>query len=196
MNLKLEYWTPKIIGYVNNPNHKNIQKKLIKDCLKISKKIKKGGNNWVSNKTYNTLGTYNIFSDVNFKDITTWVNQQVIEYAKQLKCNSNLKCVDSWINIYKKNDYQEFHIHPSHTLSAVYYVKSNPNKSSKLIFRLEEQRHSNELKPLEINNLTSESAYYPAIPGMLIIFKSNMYHCVEKSNEEKDRISLAFNFSY
>jgi hypothetical protein len=40
-----------------------------------------------------------------------------------------------WFNIYKKNDYQEFHDHGEHSLSAVYFLKSDPKKDAKLIFK-------------------------------------------------------------
>ena len=41
MSIVFEQWCPKVIGYVDNPNHKKIDKKLIKICNSLQSKIKK-----------------------------------------------------------------------------------------------------------------------------------------------------------
>jgi hypothetical protein len=118
---------------------KNSPRKGIVDLRFIEpRKIKKGGDNWISNKTYNTLNNYNIHKDKNFKTLHDWISQCVIEYATKLKYKPDFKCVESWFNIYKKNDYQEFHTHSMSSLSAVYFLKSDPKKSSKIYFRVRE----------------------------------------------------------
>ena len=54
MTLGLDIWNANIIGFVDNTEHKNFKNKLIKKCVNIKKQIKSGGDNWISNKTYNT----------------------------------------------------------------------------------------------------------------------------------------------
>ena len=194
MNIVFEQWCPKVIGYVDNPNHKKIDKKLIKICNFLQSKIKKGGDNWVSNKTYNTIGNYNLHKDKNFQELNKWIFSNVTEYAEKLNYESNLECVHSWFNIYKKYDYQEYHTHSFNTFSAVYFLKSN-KKSAKIFFKVDSDPSSNDAKPKKYNSLNSAVVWYEAIPGRLIIFRSNLSHCVERSEEEDTRISLAFNFN-
>jgi uncharacterized protein (TIGR02466 family) len=190
----LEYWSPKIIGYVDNPNHKKIDTKLIKVCNNLQKKIKKGGDYWISNKIYNTLNNYNIHKDNNFKILYDWIFQCVIEYANKLKYKPDFKCVESWFNIYKKNDYQEFHTHSMSSLSAVYFLKSDSEKSSKIYFKVRRDNTLSDPVITSSDSIDYPLVWYKAVPGRLLIFKSNLPHSVAMSNEDDTRISLAFNF--
>lgn len=190
----LEYWSPKIIGYVDNLNHKKIDTKLIKVCNNLQKKIKKGGDYWISNKIYNTLNNYNIHKDNNFKILYDWIFQCVIEYANKLKYKPDFKCVESWFNIYKKNDYQEFHTHSMSSLSAVYFLKSDSEKSSKIYFKVRRDNTLSDPVITSSDSIDYPLVWYKAVPGRLLIFKSNLPHSVAMSNEDDTRISLAFNF--
>ena len=190
----LEYWSPKIIGYVDNPNHKKIDTKLIKVCNNLQKKIKKGGDYWISNKIYNTLNNYNIHKDKNFKTLYDWIFQCVIEYANKLKYKPDFKCVGSWFNVYKKNDYQEFHTHSMSSLSAVYFLKSDSEKSSKIYFKVRRDNTLSDPVITSSDSIDYPLVWYKAVPGRLLIFKSNLPHSVAMSNEDDTRISLAFNF--
>ena len=135
MTLSLDIWSANIIGFADNTEHKNYQNKLIKKCQKIKKQTKSGGNNWISNKTFNTLQTYNLLGDNEFKKLNNWVFKQVGDYTIKLKYQNNFNCSQAWFNIYNKNDYQEYHDHSTNALSAVYFLKSNPESSSKIHFR-------------------------------------------------------------
>jgi uncharacterized protein (TIGR02466 family) len=195
MNINLEHWCPKIIGYVDNPDHKKIDKKLIKVCNTLQNKIEKGGKEWVSNKTYNTLGKHNLHEDKNFKNLIEWVSSNVALYADQLNYKNNFKCVQSWFNIYKKYDYQEYHTHSLNTLSAVYFLKSNQKKSSRIFFKVDSDPTLNDPISKSYNSFNSSVVWYEAVPGRLLIFRSNLSHCVERSEENDTRISLAFNYN-
>ena len=192
--MKLEYWAPKIIGLIDNPNHFKIEKKLIKHCLNLSKKINKGGENWVSKNTYNTLETFNLHTDKKFDELNNWIYIQISEFAKILNYETKYKCNHSWFNIYNKNDYQEYHTHSYNTLSAVYFLKSNPKRSSKIVFKVSKDPTQSDPIIRSHNPLISDTAFYESVPGRLLIFKSNLPHCVEKSEENETRISLAYNF--
>ena len=48
----IENWWPTEIGYYDNPNHDD---NLINYCYDIRKKTKSGGENWISNETYNKI---------------------------------------------------------------------------------------------------------------------------------------------
>ena len=68
-NLTLQTYFPTIIGVITNPDHQTLENKLTEKCLKLRKKIKSGGQGWISNDTYNTLGTYHLGKDPDFSKI-------------------------------------------------------------------------------------------------------------------------------
>ena len=81
----------------------------------------------------------------------------------------------SWINIYEKNFYQEFHVHTNdidNCFSGVVYLT---NENSKIQFSVNER--------------------ISIIPefGDILIFEDDLPHRVEKNDQEL-RISLAFNY--
>jgi len=97
----------------------------------------------------------------------------------------------AWININKKDSYNEVHTHPNSSLSAVYYVKV-PDGSGRLQFVDERQ------KQLPINHmltepLTSFAEYVYPWEGTLVVFSADQPHSVETNQTEHDRISIAFN---
>tara|TARA_R110000787_G_scaffold50333_1_gene120118 strand:+ start:14 stop:601 length:588 start_codon:yes stop_codon:yes gene_type:complete len=192
--MQIDTWSPKIIGVCDNPYHKKIEKKLTKTCLNISKKIKSGGEDWIT-KTYNTLSTYSIHKDNRFNNLNNWITDKIKEYANSINYMDKYYCKSSWFNIYKKHDFQEYHTHSHHSLSAVYFLKSDPKKSAKIYFKLDGDPYVTCPQVKEYNNLNSYKAWYEAVPGRLLIFKSNLPHCVEKSVEKDIRISLSYNFN-
>lgn len=194
-NLTIEQWYPNLIGYCDYLDHNKIEKILSGECLSLSKKIKKGGKNWISNKTYNTFNTYSILKNEKFKKLNNWILNKVLEYSNALKYQNKLYCVDAWFNIYKKYDYQEFHDHGSSTLSAVYFLKSDAEKSSKIYFKFNLNDNLMEPTTDPSFNLTSPTVWYAPVPGRLLIFKSTLKHSVERHENNNIRISLAYNFN-
>ena len=194
-NITIEQWYPNLIGYCDYSEHIKIEKNLVKECLSLSNKIKKGGKNWISNKTYTTLNTYNILENKKFTKLNEWIFNKVLEYSTNLKYKDKYKCMGGWFNIYKKYDYQEYHDHGENTLSCVYFLKSNPEKSSKIHFKFNINENIMEPTVDHSFGLTSSTVWYNPVPGRLLIFKSTLRHCVERHEEDSLRISLAYNFN-
>ena len=194
-NMIIEQWYPNLIGYCDYPEHIKIEKNLVKECLSLSNKIKKGGKNWISNKTYTTLNTYNILENKKFSKLNEWIFNKVLEYSTSLKYKDKYKCMGGWFNIYKKYDYQEYHDHGENTLSCVYFLKSNSEKSSKIHFKFNINENLMEPTVNHSFGLTSPTAWYTPVSGRLLIFKSTLRHCVERHEEDDIRISLAYNFN-
>ena len=185
---------PTLLGVEVNSEHHKIEKKLIKKCFDIENQIKSGGENWISNTTYNTIGEYNIFLDDNFKPINDFVINSVIKFCDELKINQN--CIDknpnAWFNIYKEGDYQEYHHHGNTAISVVYFLKV-PENSAKTYFK----NPVLDMIPLSYTEYTPdtfERIHFEPQPGMLLIFRSHLEHCVEKQTTKDKRISLAYNF--
>lgn len=190
----IETWFPTLVGFIDNPNHKKIEKNLINVCKKIKTNTKSGGKNWVSKNTYNTLGTFDLKNKKEFKNLNQWVTDQVSIYSKELNYVSNFVLDEAWFNIYNKNDFQEYHTHPNHSLSAVYFLCSPEKDSANIFFESPINIDSQEPVSSPMHPLTFKRINYYPKAGRLIIFRSNLRHCVEKHITNKLRISLAYNF--
>ena len=191
----LDRFFPTIIGFYDNPNHNLFEKEATNRCLELEKSIEKGGDNWLSKSTYNTIGTYGIWNDEKFKGINEFVFKSVQEYLQDLKikqsCLEQNPC-DAWFNLYKEGDYQEYHIHGGCLISAVYFLKTTEN-SAKIHFKspVVDMLHP-EFE--EYSSDTYERIYYEPRPGLLLVFRSYLEHSVEKQIGNDLRISLAYNF--
>ena len=191
----LSKYFPTIIGTAINSNHKIIRDDIIKKCYNLKNNVPSGGDNWISNSTYNTIGKHEIFSDPLFLSINDFVVQEVKEYCKLLNIKEDFidyKPNDSWFNIYNKGDYQEYHHHANSVLSVVYFLKTSKNPA-KIYFK---NPHVDMRPPLynQYTPDTFERIYFEPIEGMMLIFRSHLEHSVEKQIDEEDRISIAYNF--
>jgi uncharacterized protein (TIGR02466 family) len=191
--MHIEKFFPTLIGLTDYSYHNLIEEKLSNKCLSLKEKIKKSGDNWVASKTYNTISTYDINKDDDFKELNDWVMSQIEEYASIFKYKNKFYCESAWFNIYNKYDFQEIHNHSGYTLSAIYFLKANPETCAKTFFY---SNISDGLDP-DIEDFTKDTfskINCPPVPGRLIIFKSNINHCVERQESNDLRISLAYNF--
>jgi len=194
-NLTLHAHFPTLIGVAINPDHQTLENKLTKKCLKLRKKIKSGGQDWRSNETYNTLGTYHLSEDPDFSNINDFVTNQVIQYCKAQSINLNclnINPVNAWLSIYKKNNYQDWHIHNLAMISASYYLRCN-NSSAKIYFK---NPVTDMLSPdiLSYNKLNFGQVWFQPQPGMVVIFRSYLYHCVPQQKNDDIRICLSYNY--
>jgi len=104
-----------------------------------------------------------------------------------------------WININKKTNYNETHIHPASHLAGVWWIKV-PKDSGKLFFNSPhwfEQYHemicySDEFKEAVC---TYPDYYIDSCEGGIVLFPSHLYHRVSESNSNQDRISVSFNIN-
>jgi uncharacterized protein (TIGR02466 family) len=194
--MALDLWFPTAIYREGIENADQINSKLIDRIYEIKKTVPSGGYNWLE-KTYNTLGTYDIRQDEAFSEILSQVTTHVNHVAGMTGLDLSkrqLVCREAWFNIYGRNDAQEFHTHPGYTYSAVYYVKTPPN-SSKLVFESPLEPDMRPLHPMtELHELNYKSAEYAAAEGNVVIFRSYVRHSVPKHDSDEERISIAFNF--
>jgi uncharacterized protein (TIGR02466 family) len=99
------------------------------------------------------------------------------------------------MNISKAGDYQEFHTHNANVFSAVYYV-SAPEGSGRILFEDPKEPDMFPLKSIQKKNQLSYTRInYTPTPGLLLIFRSYLRHCVEPGTNTEPRISIALNFS-
>ena len=181
---------PKIIGFIKNENHNLIKDKLINKCFSIKEKISKGGNNWLSD-VYNVSGKINLYNIKEFKPLLKWIDEKVLQYTNNLNIDFKINKKNGWFQIYNENDYQEIHTHPTSKISAVYYLKGNENSSP--LFFTDFNFCNIHFKISKYTEDNSSEWNIPFQEGVLLIFRSDLPHCVPK-NKSKERISIAINY--
>ena len=160
----------------------------------LEKQIDKGGIGWYSS-VYNTMNTYSVANDPVFFPLIGKISFIVEEFQKELGVLSDLHLSESWFNIYYKNDYQEYHIHPNSILSAVYFL-SAPKGGSKLV--LQNPAYSRKMflpSKFETNINNSDNWIFEPIENALYVFPSYIHHMATAHNIDQKRVSLAFNFT-
>lgn len=102
---------------------------------------------------------------------------------------------NSWININRGNNTNQVHMHHGSFLSGVYYVKTTEQSGNICFYRNYDQSFiiTSYSKVVNHTSLSSAAAYYPPKDGRLILFPSNLLHSVEASEDDEERISIAFN---
>jgi uncharacterized protein (TIGR02466 family) len=99
----------------------------------------------------------------------------------------HVKIMDSWLNIYKQDNYTDVHAHPPSFLSFVYFVKL-PKKDCKFYF------HNNDfVKFTKKDKTRADIKEYNAKEGMVLFFNGSTYHSVSKSETNEKRLTLAGN---
>ena len=107
---------------------------------------------------------------------------------------------EGWININPQASYNVPHDHPGYTWSGVYYIsvpETNDSRSGYIEF-LDPRTSVSAFSP----ELSKSSEYFSPkrtikpYNGLILIFPSYLRHWVYPNDENKDRITAAFNFKY
>ena len=168
---------------------------MISKCYELYETIPNTGDKFIAKKRYTTHNAVNLNEVKEFENLNNFIFNSIEEYCDNLKLNTNnidKNPKGAWFNIHKKYDYTEFHTHTNTFLTAVFYLKCSEN-SSKLWLN-SPVKSEMELDKIEENNLNSNTVYFNPKPGMLLIFRSNIEHCVEQNLTDEDRISLSYNY--
>tara|TARA_R100000541_G_C1854354_1_gene78171 strand:- start:30 stop:602 length:573 start_codon:yes stop_codon:yes gene_type:complete len=182
---------PKIIGVFKNPDT-SYHQKIVKKCYTIKDKTYSGGKNWLS-KVYNVSGKLNLYKEKDFKPLLKWIDEQLLEYINNLNINFKPSHKNAWFQIYGNSDYQDYHSHPSSKLSAIYFLKGKNNSAPVLFTDFNfNMNYFNIITPTEDNSCEWN---IPFQEGVLLIFRSEIPHCVPKNNTS-ERITIAINYEY
>ena len=183
---------PKVLGVYYFNEHQKYEKKWVDKCYSIQKEIEPGGKNWLSQTVYNTENTYNLNEDKEFKPLTDWLADCAKDYANTLHYSGDLTHTNSFFNIYKKYDYQEWHDHTGTTLSGIYCLSGKDGSADIHFTDFYFQRYS-----IKVNKYIPEnSALWTEKfePGKFLLFKSDLHHSVNRHNLSTNRLSIATNF--
>lgn len=144
--------------------------------------------------TANSISVNNyVLRQSGLTNFRSWIENCVTDYFKATtnpKHGVNLRITQSWVNYSKQGEYHHRHTHPNSVVSGVFYIQTNPDD------RINFYRagyYQIKFTPIEWNNWNSESWWFPATTGQLIMFPSSLEHMVPTVQGEHTRISLSFN---
>jgi uncharacterized protein (TIGR02466 family) len=144
--------------------------------------------------TGNRTSTNNfVLRDKLMTSLRGWMEDCVAEYFKATtnpKHDVTLRLTQSWVNYSEPGQYHHKHAHPNSFVSGVFYIQTNPNDK---IFFYRDGYSQIKFPPAEWNSWNSESWWFEAITGRLILFPSSLTHMVPTVEGEDVRVSLSFN---
>lgn len=197
---KISLWFPTLIyeNILDSSENRNIH--LLEKAYKIRNNYPDTKTSW-SCDTYNTLLQYNVDKDNDtvVQSLIQKCKSLVVDFANEFgieKTIHDLECNDFWFNVGEPGSYQEYHMHPRSDFSLVYYVKVD-NDSGKIVFQ--DTSSISDSFPLITDKLTYASyrtCSYTPKESLVLIFRSNLTHMVEKNMSNTDRVSIAMNFRF
>ena len=146
-------------------------------------------------------------SHTNFHDYENCLSDFIIKSLNNYFPNSNVfveefqyRLQGLWININGNGGYNKSHVHPGSDMSGVFWIKL-PKNSGGIVFQ--NSSYFNRCKEIDLYNeqfrkdmiLYPEYRLFPG-EGMMALFPSSLYHCVETNRSDEDRISLSFNIEF
>ena len=125
--------------------------------------------------------------------LRSWLEDQVQEFFKitvNPKQDVSLKITQSWANYSEPGQFHHKHEHPNSFISGIFYVQTN--LSDKVYF-FNDKYQQIKFTPENWNIWNSESWWYEAVAGRLILFPSSLTHMVPLVEGDQTRISISFN---
>ena len=142
---------------------------------------------------------YSISNSYKLDNIDVWNNllsdfeKHANEFVKNFY-DKKLKISEFWVNVSRKNNFVQPHVHPKSVFTGVYYIQSSENCGD---LRMEnpfatQLQMTGELKPPYTKYNTSYWKF-PPIENRLYLFHSWLRHSVEVNYSDVPRLSLSFN---
>ncbi len=177
---------------VNNHQHyKDKYLPIIQDDLKQNQFLYNSRNIWKCNTTSSFFGNkrknIQMFESGNFYQDVIWdqIQKLKIELENSIalyKFPKLLELKEIWYNIYENGTYQEYHDHVGSNFSGVYFLLLE--EENKTMFKQEN------LPTISTNKYYLYNTKHIK-EGDVIIFPSDLLHCVEPC--ETNRITISFN---
>lgn len=100
-----------------------------------------------------------------------------------------VKEIEYWLNINKSNHYNVLHSHGRADLIGIYYVSLPENSGNFVVLRNDGSQYC------DLYENRADMLEYVTEPevGRLYLLPGHLWHYVEASQSEKDRISISFN---
>ena len=126
-------------------------------------------------------------------NLAAFVQSSVDEYVKAVyapKEAVSLRITQSWLNFTKPGEFHHKHAHPNSFISGVLYLKAARERDKIHFYRDGYQQIK--LTTDNWNLYNSESWWFEAATGEMLLFPSSLTHMVETVQGD-ERISLSFN---
>jgi hypothetical protein len=151
------------------------------DCKKIIFLNQKFEKTWLSK----TQSSWKFSNQINIEEKTIQYILKTIAdlILPKFKVDFTLSLLHIWTNKYKKNDYQEEHIHPQSHFSFVIYKKVKESNTV-LISPYKEL-----LNAFQMQNMFPEDFHVKCKSDQIIIFPSFLKHLVKKHDYSSETIS-------
>jgi len=124
-----------------------------------------------------------------FNQVTSYVNN----YCAQITGITDLALGNFWVNINPPGTYNRRHDHQKSILSGVYYVDCEGSNIGNFVIERDDNMEFFAGKYMN-SPIMQQSFSITPLTGFLFILPAWTYHSVEMNMEDRDRISIAFNF--
>jgi len=152
-------------------------------------------------KTYKNEG--NITSNDNYvlenkalKNLKKDLNKKVINYFNEVVCMSNSiipYITQSWINYTETNQFHHKHSHSNSYVSGVFYIDAQKEVDSIIFYKKAAPNETIKLNVTKYNPFNSTTCLFPVETGNIFLFRSSLFHGVNKKKGTNTRIRLSFN---
>lgn len=125
--------------------------------------------------------------------LRSWMEDCVDQYFKATinpKHNVSLRVTQSWVNYSEQGQYHHKHAHPNSYVSGVFYIQTSDKDR---IYFYKDSWQQIKFPPQDWNEYNSESWWFEATQGRLILFPSSLTHMVPTVESDDVRVSLSFN---
>lgn len=189
----VEHLFPTLISSVAVPLNEQEHRTFVEKSLSLAETLPKT-TDWRCD-TFSTLNKYDMVNDSLFTGLIEKIKHEVLNFSKEYGVESTVvECTDAWINVANPGAFQEYHIHTGSHFSVAFYLKT-PDGCGNIVFRSFEA--DTDMFPLPVKTMKYPSFKTWSIKpqeGMLVIFRSNVQHMVEKNCSTDKRISISMNF--
>ena len=128
-----------------------------------------------------------------FTALREFCEASVQEYLTTVHAPKNqvrMRITQSWCNYTKPGQFHHKHAHPNSFISGVFYLQTTAEDK---IYFYRDGYQQIKMPSENWNVWNSESWWFEAPQGRLILFPSSLTHMVETVKGENTRISLSFN---
>lgn len=140
-----------------------------------------------------SVDTY-ILKNNALKGLREFIETCLNTYFKEVvmpKDDVSVYITQSWLNYTNKGQFHHKHAHPNSYISGVFYVNGDVEKDK--IYFYNDGYKQIKLESVGWNRFNSESWWFEAMTGRLVLFPSSLTHMVEAVTAEQTRVSLSFN---
>ena len=168
----------------------NLERKLTKGELKTINKQKtyKNAGNTTSNDNY-------VLEDKTLNNLKKDLHTKVMDYFDKVIFTDNLitpYITQSWINCTKSDQFHHKHNHQNSFVSGIFYISANKKVDSVTFYKLSLDDRI-QLNITKYNIFNSSSWTFRVETGDIFLFRSSLFHGVEKKKGNNERLSLSFN---